>query len=124
MITVRGRLSPRVRREFHRLCELEPRLRQLHEQIRAVRDDPVQPSFCANAAWYGFGAWRERGFKREMSSLVGLERYEEDPSAPEELKTREAYDVAYSVLYRLLPDCRNCDCEDRNALPAIFRRGR
>lgn len=57
--------------QFHKLCELQPRLRELYEEAKAIKDDPSTPAFCANAVWYGFGSWTDRGFKARLSRLVG-----------------------------------------------------
>lgn len=78
----------------------EPRLANLYADVCAVRDVGGN-SFCANAAWYGY---RGYGFKERMFNLVGF--YAANP----DLRTMEAYDLAYDKLYRALPNCRNCAC--------------
>lgn len=35
-----------------------------------------------------------------------------DESVPAVLRSSKAYDVAYRAIYRALPDCRNCMCEN------------
>jgi hypothetical protein len=83
-------------KSFADLCQREPRLHSLERDIQAVKDTGG-PSFCANDWWYG-------RLKPRLVRLVGFGA--EQP----ELRTPEAYDVAYDVLYELLPDCRNCRC--------------
>jgi hypothetical protein len=83
---------------FRELCRREPRLAKLERDIQAVKDTRG-PSFCANDWWYLPG-----GFKSRLARLVGWGA--EQP----ELRTTEAYDVAYDALYQLLPDCRECRC--------------
>jgi hypothetical protein len=90
---------------FDQLCELEPRLRQLAREAKSVRDDGTAKAFCANAAWYGY--FGNPGIKPRLLLLVGFER----PNGPDELRTTEAYDVAYDAIYNMLPDCRGeCGC--------------
>lgn len=88
------------------LVRLEPRLLDLEREVRAIRDDKRKPSFCANAVWLGYGIPGLAGLKLKMTRLVGWEAR----GKAEGLHTERAYDVAYSHLYGLLPDCRNCGC--------------
>ena len=62
--------------------------------MKAVKDTGG-PSFCANDVWY-----RPGSFKSRLVRLAGW--WAEKP----ELRTSEAYDVAYDELYQQLPDCR------------------
>jgi hypothetical protein len=87
------------RPSWSELCRLEPRLRTLAAEIRAVRDDPDSTHYCANADWYARG-----GFKDRLCELVG---WSVDHPV---LGSTEAYDAAYEKLYDLLPDCRDCGC--------------
>ncbi|HYP02130.1 MAG TPA: hypothetical protein VER76_18205, partial [Pyrinomonadaceae bacterium] len=89
-------LAPVVTWEL--LAEREPALAALQLELSAVRDEGGN-SFCANKYWYVRVAPR-------VTELVGAQAAADDPllSAP------EAYTVAYEVLYRLLPNCRNCVC--------------
>lgn len=77
------------------LVRHEPRLSELRADVEAVKS---RPGFCANAAWYGPGKFRQR-----MKALVGWEAERRDPF----LGTMEAHDAAYHTLYNLLPDCRH-----------------
>jgi hypothetical protein len=79
------------------ICQLEPRLQALLEEIKQVKDDPTTPYFCANAHWYG-----QSGFKSRIFYLVG--HWAENCH----LRSSTAYDVAYHKLYDALPNCRNC----------------
>ncbi len=84
---------------FTQLTKLEPRLANLLRDVRKVRDDRRRISFCANHVWYGSG-----GFKSRLIHLVGWS------AVDEQLRSPEAYDLAYKHLYNALPDCRNCFC--------------
>jgi hypothetical protein len=90
---------------FEQLAAREPRLTDLRAEISAVRDDGRAQYFCANEHWYGYGY---RGFKDELSRLIGWGRDPVDPA----LSTSAAWDVAYRELYKCLPDCRRCGCVD------------
>jgi hypothetical protein len=92
-------MSSQMRR-FQQLCQQEPRLLQLYRRVQAIRDNHSNPSFCANAHWYGRGM----GPRAELEDLVGF--HAENP----ELRTSRDYDVAYDALYDALPGCRNCSC--------------
>src|SRR5215208_2067079 len=87
---------------WENLVEVEPRLRALERDVQTVADKGG-PSFCANAIWYGY-LDPEFGFKERMTRYMGW--IAEVP----ELRSIEAYDLAYEHLYDLLPDCRNCTC--------------
>lgn len=132
--------APSVIAEFDRLCTLEPRLRELYDEISQVKDDPTKPSFCANTLWHGTP--KQKGFKSRMLRLVGYgagqpeadppqsDPGDEDnpfrrglivasdlgpaptppPDFPVDLTTSQSYDIAFAVLYNRLPDCRNCSC--------------
>jgi hypothetical protein len=80
------------------LVEREPALDQLQAELSAVRDEGGN-SFCANKYWYVRVAPR-------VAQLVGAQSAQDDPA----LRAPEAYTLAYEVLYRLLPNCRNCVC--------------
>lgn len=92
------------RQTWKRLIEIEPMLELLRLAVAAVKDDGTSPYFCANEWWYGRG---DHGFKGRMSRLVG---WTSDKGYDPFLRTQEAYDVAYDVLYNELPNCRNCGC--------------
>jgi hypothetical protein len=81
---------------FRELCRREPRLATLERDVRSVTDNGGA-WFCANDWWYG-------RFKPRLVKLVGFGA--DEP----ELRTTEAYDVAYDALYEQLPDCRSCRC--------------
>lgn len=91
---------------WEQLVEVEPRLAELLEEIKKVKDNPEEPSFCANYEWYVRERADGRSFKRKMISLVGSEA----ETSNRLLSTSEAYDLAYGVLYDTLPGCRNCTC--------------
>lgn len=80
------------------LIRREPRLERLQAELAAVRDDGGS-SFCANRLWYVL-------YDPKLKRLVGEGAEGNDPL----LRTRDAYELARHVLYRLLPDCRDCIC--------------
>ncbi len=90
------------------LVEREPRLAELRIAAERVRP-PADASFCANAAWYGYGG--QIGLKPRLLRLVGWGAQSHDPV----LRSCDAYDLVTEVLYALLPDCRGCGCVDWGA---------
>jgi hypothetical protein len=96
---------------WQRLVELEPRLADLYNRARAVRDDKHHSSFCANRVWYGRDN-QEGGLRGQLFKLVG---HEVSRHADPRLRTSAAYDVAYHAIYHALPDCRNCGCFNARA---------
>ena len=89
---------------WEELVERQPWLAELERMVLAV--DGSDPRFCANEAWFGYGAHRGHGIKPRMERLVGWLADAPDPT----LRTSAAYDAAYRALYRLLPDCAGCGC--------------
>jgi len=83
------------------LVRREPRLKELERQIRVPIGDKNQEYFCANEVWYAEG-----GFKDQLQQLVGWEARVKDGI----VNTSMAYAVAYNRLYKMLPNCRNCNC--------------
>jgi hypothetical protein len=81
--------------KFQALAALEPHLNELLTEARSHKGG------CANARWYGQG-----GLRKAMQKVVGHLRH----TGPEELRTSQAYDVAYRTLYAALPDCSGCGC--------------
>lgn len=53
--------------------------------------------FCANNVWY-------EHFKPRLFPLVGWE------CRNPEIRTQEAWDLAYETIYEALPPCRDCLC--------------
>lgn len=92
---------------FMKLVELEPGLMDLYRE--AKRHHEVAGSrFRANAARFGYAGYRDRGIKSRLIELVGWYREGSDPL----LETKEAYEIAYEMIYRALPDCRKgCACQ-------------
>ena len=80
---------------WKRLIKIEPHLLTLYDEAKAV--DGSAEHFCANAVWY------ER-FKPRLFSLVGWE------CSNPEIRTQEAWDLAYETIYEALPPCRDCLC--------------
>ncbi len=80
---------------FEQLCEHEPRLLALEQEIEHLKANP--PHWCANHVWY-------QDFENRFNALVGW--YAWNPALRNEL----AYNVAFEYLYRLMPPCRDCAC--------------
>lgn len=83
--------------DFEHLCNLEPRLRELLADVKAIAKKKRGRFYCANEVWF-------TQFKPRLLMLVGWEV--RNP----ELGTPESYDLAYDILYRQLPPCRRCIC--------------
>lgn len=86
-------------RLWDKLIAAEPRLVDLYQRARSIRDDLTRKSFCANVHWYD-------ELKPELVKLVGWSAW----SRKALLRSSDSYDVAYEVIYNVLPDCRNCWC--------------
>jgi hypothetical protein len=84
---------------FNELCVLEPRLRQLETDARAyAKAERKRWRYrCGNRPWYSLT-------KPRLVWLVGKLRPNQHPV----LSTSLAYDTAYSHLYGLMPECREC----------------
>jgi|SRR5215208_1693002 len=88
---------------WRRIKHIEPRLAEAERLIRCVHDPHWQAGFCANDIWYGYPDTRF-SFRARVGAYAGW--FAERP----ELRSPEAYDIAYDYLYALLPDCRDCLC--------------
>lgn len=83
--------------KWRQLIQAEPKLQDLFQQARAIKDDKSKPFFCVHRTlWYD-------SFKPALEELVGFAR-EGDPI----LGTSTAYDSARQRIWNTLPDCRNC----------------
>jgi hypothetical protein len=87
---------------WERIVEIEPRLAAAEHDIKAVGRKRGKP-FCANAIWYGY-LDPAFSFKERVNCYAGWE------AKKPELRSPEAYDIAYDYLYALLPGCRDCLC--------------
>ena len=83
-------------KRWEALVEIEPFLEGLREQAKAIVDKGGE-QFCANVAWYN-------KIKPQLVELVGFE------ASKKQLRSMNAYDFVYEVVYNELPDCRNCTC--------------
>jgi hypothetical protein len=80
------------------LLRREPGLARLQSEAMSVRDEGGS-AFCANRVWYV-------RFEPQLKQFVGSDAEGDDPV----LRSPEAYELSRQILYRLLPDCRNCVC--------------
>ena len=92
---------------FEEIAKLEPRLKQLYNEARQVK--ATSEYFCANEVWYN-------EFKPRLMRLAGWH------AANPELRTSEAYDLAYDAIYNQLPSCRNCACIRLEDIAAFSKR--
>lgn len=75
----------------------EPELWDLFVKVHKIKEeDDAESPFCANRVWY-------REIKPQLSRLIGW-----DAKNPK-VKDDRCYDAAYHTLYRLLPNCRDCE---------------
>jgi len=90
---------------FDDLCELEPALRDLEADVRAVKDDGTSAFFCSNFTWLPLDG--------RLKTLVGTERrrFHDMAGEPPELHHSSSYRVAYLHLSPLMPPCRDCGCQ-------------
>jgi hypothetical protein len=73
---------------FENLCEEEPRLKALYEQVKVIRIDRGK---SVEQIWFG-------KIKPSMKTLVGF--LAENPK----MRSSESYDLCYQILYDLLLD--------------------
>ncbi len=78
-----------------KIYDIEPRLKELDDDISKVKDDENSRYFCSNEVWY-------HQFKPRLIKLVG---WMADRS---QLISCEDYDLVYRHLSDKLPDCRDC----------------
>lgn len=78
---------------WEEIISTEPKLLALFEKAWSYKS---WEGFCANSIWYG-----PNGLRQKLSHLVGF------GAAKHQLRTSQAYDLAYSKIYNALPDCRH-----------------
>jgi len=107
--STRSRRSRRQQSQlsFEELLSLSPKLRALYAKVRRIHDDGLQPYFCRNEHWYGYGVANRPGLRNQLEDLVG---WGASQNSPVELKTSRSYDTAYHELYDSLPPCRGGCC--------------
>jgi hypothetical protein len=98
-MTSRGPSKFLTDKKWAELKKIEPRLGDLESELREVRDNGEDESFCANRIWYAPG-----GPKSRLINLVGAE------AEKVELEGNYLYEEVYDYLSHLLPDCRDCGC--------------
>ena len=82
---------------------IEPKLKELYLQAKSYRKNSGNNNkFCANSVWYGYNG--KPAMKDRICELVGWD------SRHSSLRNTEAYDIAYNMIYKSLPDCAPC-CE-------------
>lgn len=84
---------------WKQIVTIEPQIQYILDAAIRIKDDGGKESFCANRYFYEPG-----GFKDQLSYFVGWSA--ENP----QLKSENAYDIVYKMIYEALPDCRNCSC--------------
>jgi hypothetical protein len=99
-----GKRRRKRRPTFQTLLKKEPRLGDLLSIARSLHDNR-DPVFCATAIWGGYAGFRP-GLKALLGRLVGW-----TAETGGDLRSWEAYEVAYKTIYLALPDCRGrCWC--------------
>jgi hypothetical protein len=88
--------------DYEELCRLEPRLEDVEAMARAIHDDGQASFFCSNFVWLPVQA--------ELKMLVGVHRKLAFAEGTDVLLDSRTFEVAYDVLSRLLPPCRDCGC--------------
>ena len=75
------------------MVAIEPKLLTLFEKASSYK---AKENFCTNKIWYG-----PDGLRQKLSRLVGF------GACKRQLRTSQAYDLAYTKIYNALPDCRH-----------------
>ena len=88
--------------DYDEICRLEPRVKDVEALARAITDDGQGSFFCSNFVWLPVQA--------ELGMLVGVHRKIPIEEGAEVLLDSRTFEVAYDVLSRLLPPCRDCGC--------------
>ena len=68
---------------------MDPRLFKLYKRAKQYKPES---NFCANGIWYPY-------LKPVLCHLVGWD------AQNEELRSCQAYDICYDIIYKQLPDC-------------------
>lgn len=123
--------------DYQDLLMLEPRLRDLEEEARAIEDDGSISFFCSNYEWLPInsklkallGVGRKEAPAEPLDKRYtfdeedleeGAEGGEEDDVDEDLLFDSRVYEVAYLELSALIPPCRNCGC--RRFMPVLFKQ--
>lgn len=78
---------------WEEMAAIEPKLLTLLEKAQSYKS---REGFCANKIWYG-----PNGLRQKLTRLVGF------GASKRQLRTAQAYDLAYSKIYNALPDCQH-----------------
>jgi hypothetical protein len=89
---------------WDKLIEIEPRLEELLEIVRAVEDDESLPHFCAREAWND----RSEGpsLRDKTLKLVGWQAERDNLI----IRSSEAFELMSRKIREELPECRQCRC--------------
>lgn len=91
----------RVADGWDRLCAHEPAMRDMLELVRTISACWSGPDWCAVGWWMG-----SDHIERLLAALVGWHRI--NPTNDDWLRSSDAYDIAWSVLYwTSTPGCRH-----------------
>ncbi len=114
--------------DYNELLVLEPRLREVEAEARAIVDDGALSFFCSNYAWLPInarlkallGTGRKEAPSQEVDERYefseedldeGAEGGEEDDFEQDLLYDSRVYEIAYLALSALIPPCRDCGCK-------------
>lgn len=103
-------VTKQIRQDWKRAKKLEPGLIPLWQEAKNYHKQRT-PLFCANAIWYGYREPEHDGLKTRLCRIIGWDRDYTTPKMEEEdilfLRSKEAYDATYTMIYNALPDCRH-----------------
>ena len=103
---------------WQQMVTLEPRLGKLLEEVQSQKHRR-NPNFCRESFWGGtVKDSGEVGIKYHMCSMVGF------GAAVKELRTTEAYNIAYRILFNQVANCKHSgDCTyDFPTVPGSVKR--
>ncbi|MAB80603.1 MAG: hypothetical protein CMJ89_14720 [Planctomycetes bacterium] len=123
--------------DYQDLLLLEPRLREVEDELRGIRDDGASSFFCSNYEWLPISARLKvllgPGRKEppveeldggcvftEVDLDEGAEGGEEDDLESDLLFDSRVFEIAYVELSRRMPACRDCGCQ--RFMPILLRQ--
>jgi hypothetical protein len=119
-------LTKQDRKRFAELVALEPELGVMLKRARSVMSrTPKTKLICGLMLYNGEGCWAgwclngkrpdwNTTPEAKLDKLVGWHREQ----GPDELKTREAYEIACAMIYWALPPCNMPPCSIPSGYPS------
>lgn len=123
--------------DYEDLLLLEPRLREVEDDVGGICDDGAFSFFCSNYEWLPIsarlkvllGPGRKEPPVEEVDEgcvfteedlAEGAEGGEEDDLDSDLLFDSRVFEIAYIELSRRMPACRNCGCQ--RFMPILLRQ--